>query len=163
GWLQRAWSWSQRRRALSAVGGGLLVVAALAGYFAYTASTSREELAQAHLEDAVDDALATTMSGDSAAAEESIARIAGAAADTGWIPAVRGHLAFQGGEYDAAARQLQDAVARLPDSVAARSLLAAAYVATGWWEKYEDALEELEKLTPESAEDFLFRGLAESY
>jgi tetratricopeptide (TPR) repeat protein len=163
GWLQRAWSWSQRRRALSAVGGGLLVVAALAGYFAYTARTSREELAQAHLEDAVDDALATTMSGDSAAAEESIARIASEAPDTGWIPLLRGHLAFQRGEYDDAARQLQDAVARLPDSVAARSLLAAAYVATGWWEKYEEALDELEKLTPESAEDFLFRGLAESY
>jgi len=163
GIIERAWVWSHRRPALSAVGGGLLIVAALAAYFAYTARSSRHELAVAHLEDAVDDALATTMSGDSTAAEESIARIAVEGAETGWIPLLRGHLAFQRGEYDDAARRLQEAVALLPDSVAARSLLAASYVATGWWEKYEEVLDELEKLTPESAEDYLFRGLAESY
>lgn len=161
--LQRTWNWSQRRPALSAASGGLFFVAILAGYFAYTALSSREELAVAQLEEAVDDALATTMSGDSAAAEESIARVAADGAETGWIPFLRGHLAFQRGEYDEAARQLQEAIALLPQSVAARSLLAVAYVSTGWWEKYEQVLEELDTLTPESAEDYLFRGLAESY
>jgi tetratricopeptide (TPR) repeat protein len=163
GRLQRGWNWSRRRPALAAVLAVLVVVAALAGYFAYTAWSSRAELAVAHLEEAVDDALATTMSGDSQASEQAIARIVEAGADSGWISLLRGHLAFHRGEHDEAVRQLQEAVEQFPESVAARALLAAAYVAAGWWEKYEQVLEELEKLSPESAEDYLFRGLAESY
>src|SRR5207245_2726617 len=121
------------------------------------------ELAVAHLEEAVDDALATTMSGDSQASEQAIARIVTVGAESGWICLLRGHLAFHRGEHDEAVSQLKQAVEQLPESVAARALLAAAYVAAGWWENYEQVLEELEKLSPESAEDYLFRGLAESY
>lgn len=161
--LQRGWNWSRRRPALAVLGAVLVVFATLAGYFAYHARSSRDELAAAHLEDAVDDALATTMSGDSKASEQAIAKIATEGADSGWISLLRGHLAFQRGEDDEAVRQLQEAVEQLPESVAARALLAAAYVASGWWEKYEQVLEELEKLSPDSAEDYLFRGLAESY
>ncbi len=163
GVLLRGWRWSRRRPALSALGALMVFIAGLAAYFAYTAWSSREELAVAHLQDAVDDALATTMSGDSTAAEQAIARIATEGADTGWIALLRGHLAFQRGEHDEAIKQLQEAVAQLPESAAARALLAAAYVAAGWWEKYEQVLDEVEQLTPESAEDYLFRGLAESY
>jgi tetratricopeptide (TPR) repeat protein/tRNA A-37 threonylcarbamoyl transferase component Bud32 len=160
---QRGWSWSRRHPSLARALGVLVVVAVLAGYFAYTAWSSREELAVAHLEEAVDDALATTMSGDAEASEQAISRIVAEGGESGWISLLRGHLAFHRGEHDEAARHLQRAVEELPESVAARALLAAAYVAAGWWEKYEQALEELEKLSPQSAEDYLFRGLAESY
>jgi tetratricopeptide (TPR) repeat protein/predicted Ser/Thr protein kinase len=160
---QRVLRWSRRRPALAALGAVLVVVAALAAYFAGTAWTSREELAAAHLEDAVDDALATTMSGDSQASEQAIAKIAAEGAESGWSSLLRGHLAFHRGEHDEAVRQLQLAIAQLPESVAARALLAAAYVSSGWWEKYEEVLGDLENLSPESAEDYLFRGLAESY
>ncbi len=160
---QRGWSWSRRHPSLAALMAVLVVVATLAGYFACTTWSSREELAVAHLEEAVDDALATTMSGDAEASEQAISKIIADGAESGWISLLRGHLAFHRGEHDEAVRQLQRAVEELPESVAARALLAAAYVAAGWWEKYEPALEELEKLSPQSAEDYLFRGLAESY
>ncbi len=162
-WLGRAWSWSCRRPAVSALATVMVVAAVLAAYFAYSAQSTREELAVVQLEDAVDEALIANMSGDAETANRAIERVAEIEPDTGWLPLLRGHLAFQRGDYDEAVELLKLAVERLPDSVAARSLLAASYVGAGWWERYESILEELPRLTPQSAEDYMFRGLAESY
>jgi serine/threonine protein kinase len=161
--VQRACRWLRRRPAMSALTVMMVLAAALAGYFAHSSRSSSERLAIVELEDAVADALATAMSGDDSAAEKAIAQVAARGAESGWVPLLRGHLAYQRGDYDGAARHLQQAVEVLPASVSARALLAAAYVSAGWWEKYEQALDELDALTPESAEDFLFLGLAESY
>ena len=163
GKLERAMSWSRRRPGMSALIAGLFAVVALAGYFAHSARSSREEISHFQLEDAVDEALIANMSGDAEMAERAIARVAKVEPATGWLPLLRGHLAFQRGDYDEGVEHLQHAVELLPESVAARSLLAAAYVGAGWWERYETVLEELENLTPQSAEDYMFRGLAESY
>jgi tetratricopeptide (TPR) repeat protein len=161
--LERAWSWSRRRPGTSALVAGLVAVVALAGYFAHSARSSRVELSHFQLEDLVDEALIANMSGDIEMADRAIARVAALEPNTGWLPLLRGHLAFQRGDYDEGVEHLQHAVELLPESVAARSLLAASYVGAGWWERYETVLEELEKLTPQSAEDYMFRGLAESY
>jgi tetratricopeptide (TPR) repeat protein len=163
GRIERAWNWARRRPALTALGVVLVVVAGFAAYFAATAWSSREELAAAQLQDAVDDALATTMSGDSRASEQAIAEITAEGGESGWVSLLRGHLAFHRGEHDEAVRQLEQATVDHSQSVAARALLATAYLASGWWEKYEQALDDLGGLTPDSAEDYLFLGLAESY
>ena len=48
----------------------------------------------------------------------------------------------------------------LPDSVAARSLLALSYCDYGQPERYEDLYQEVQQLTPVSPEDYLFKGYA---
>lgn len=163
GGLERAWSWSRRRPGMSALFAGLIAIGLLAGYFAHSANSSRERIVKFQLQDLVDEALIANMSGDAEMAARAIDRVATLEPGTGWLPLLRGHLAFQRGDYDEGVEHLQRAVELLPASVAARSLLAASYVGAGWWERYETALEELEQLTPQSAEDFMFRGLAESY
>ncbi len=158
-----AWSWCRRRPAVSALGAVLIVAAVLAGYFAYSAISTRRQIAVIQLEDAVDEALIANMSGDADMADRALARVAAIEPDTGWLPLLRGHLAFQRGDYDEAVERLERAVERLPESVAARALLAASYVGAGWWERYETTLEEMQELIPQTAEDYMFRGLAESY
>ncbi len=163
GRVARLWNWSQRHTGTSVLAAAVLLAAVLASYFAHSALSTREELAEAHVQDAVDEALLANMSGDSEAADRAVAQVAALAPDSGWLPFLHGHLAFQRGDYDEGVRHLQQAVERLPDSVAARALLAAAYVGAGWWERYEEILDDLEQSTSQTAEDFMFRGLAESY
>ena len=163
GRLERAWGWSRRRPGVSALLTAMIAVVVLAGYFAHSARSSREELAVAQLEDVVDEALIANMSGDAEMAARALGRVAALEPETGWLPLLRGHLAFQRGDYDEGVEHLQRAVELLPESVAARALLAASYVGAGWWERYETVLEEMEHLAPQSAEDYMFRGLAESY
>jgi tetratricopeptide (TPR) repeat protein len=163
GRLGRAWSWCCRRPMVSALATAVIAAAVLAGYFAHSARSTREELVNAQLADVVDEALIANMSGDADMADRAIARVAAIEPDTGWLPLLRGHQAFQRGDYDDAVERLENAVELLPESVAARSLLAAAYVGAGWWERYETTLDQLQGLTPQTAEDFMFRGLAESY
>jgi tetratricopeptide (TPR) repeat protein len=148
---------------VAALGSVLIVAAMLAAYFEHAARSTSQKLAVAQLDDAVDEALIANMSGDPDMASRAMARVAAIDPDTGWLLLLRGHLAFQRGDYDEAVERLEDAVKRLPESVAARALLAASYVGAGWWERYETILEEMQGLTPQTAEDFMFRGLAESY
>ena len=62
------------------------------------------------------------MSGDPDMAERAFARVTAIEPDTGWLPLLRGHLAFQRGDYDKALEDMENAVELLPDSVAARAL-----------------------------------------
>jgi tetratricopeptide (TPR) repeat protein len=163
GSVGRAWNWYCRRPAVSALGTVLIVAAVLAAYFAHSARSTRHEIEVMQLQDAVDEALIANMSGDPDMADRAMARVAAIDPNTGWLPLLRGHLAFQRGDYDEAVERLENAVKQLPESVAARSLLAASYVGAGYWERYETILDELQRLTPQSAEDYMFRGLAESY
>jgi tetratricopeptide (TPR) repeat protein len=160
GRVWRLWNWARRQPGVAALAGVLLVAAVLAGYFAYLARVRQDEFL---LQEAVDDALQANLSGDSEVASRAVARVAELAPDSGWLPFLNGHLAFQRGDYDAAVERLQESSAQLPESVAPRALLAAAYVGAGWWERYEEQLDDLEQAMPRTAEDFMFRGLAESY
>lgn len=160
GRVHRCWNWVRRKPGVSALVGVLLVTMVLAGYFAHVAGLTRTA---AQLQDAVDDALLANLSGDSDVANRAVIRVAELAPDSGWVPFLHGHLAFQHGDYDAAVVHLQESASRLPESIAPRALLAAAYVGAGWWERYEEMLDETEHATPRTAEDFMFRGLAESY
>jgi tetratricopeptide (TPR) repeat protein len=163
GSLRRIAAQSRQRPAVAALVAVVLAAAGLAGYFAYAAHSSRAALAVAQLDDLVDEGLIANLSGDPDAAVRAIAKVAAAEPASGWLPLLRGHLAFQRGDYDDAVQYLEQAAELLPDSVAARALLASAYVAAGWWERYEELLADVERLEAHSPEDFMFRGLAESY
>ena len=152
--------WARQRPALSLFIVAVFVLVTSGGYFVHR---TRRYALELQLQDAVGEALQANMSGDSNVASLGMEQVAQLDPRSGWVPFLKGHLAFQRGDYDAAVEHLQQAEPLLPDSMAPRALLAAAYVGAGWWERYEDLLDDLEKATPKSAEDFMFRGLAESY
>ncbi|MFN0053605.1 MAG: protein kinase domain-containing protein, partial [Planctomycetales bacterium] len=161
--IEKAVKWIRRHQAVTALFTCAALAVILATVFGWNARTSRQELHETQLQDALDDGLISALSGDLETAEQAILRAESLDAPDGWIPLLRGHLAFQRGAYDEAIEDLQEAAGLLPDSVAAHSLLAAAYVGAGWWEKYEDLLRHTLDLVPLTPEDFLFKGLAESY
>jgi len=163
GRLSRWWASSLRRPLVSALALVIVICSVAAVYFAHVAQSSRVELEEVRLAELVDDAVIANMSGDREFAARAESRVAARDPESAWVPFLQGHLAFEEGDYDAAAEQLERAAEQLPESVAVQSLLAAAYVGAGWWERYETALAKVEALVPESADDFMFRGLAESY
>jgi len=77
---------------------------------------------------------------------------------------IRGLLALYRGDNRKAIEHLGQAARLLPESVAAQSLLAHAYQLDGQWEHFRRIFtDSVEKLTPVTPEDYLFKGHAESY
>jgi hypothetical protein len=75
---------------------------------------------------------------------------------------LRGQIALHRGQSREAKRHLEQAVRLLPESVAARGMLAAAYASDGSWDQYGQMMREMEQLTPSTPEDFVFKGHAEA-
>jgi hypothetical protein len=100
--------------------------------------------------------------GDLEAAEETIAEAELAGASTGQVRMLRGQIALYRGQNREAMRHLEQAVQLLPKSVAAKGMLAAAYAYDGQWEQYDKTIQQINKLSPATAEDFLFKGYAEA-
>jgi len=110
---------------------------------------------------AIDRALTAAMGGDLEAAEKVTAEAELAGASTGQVSMLRGQIALHRGQSREARRHLEEAVELLPDRVAARGMLAAAYASDGDWERYDRMIREMKQLTPSTPEDFLFKGYAE--
>jgi predicted Zn-dependent protease len=135
-----------------------LVALLVAGFFAWRDREARQK----HLADTIDKALTAAMSGALDTAEHVIAEAEGAGASPGQVSMVRGQIALHRGQSREAREHLEEAVRLLPDSVAARGMLAAAYAWDGHWERYDQMIREMERLTPSTPEDFLFKGYAEA-
>jgi tetratricopeptide (TPR) repeat protein len=110
----------------------------------------------------VDRALTAAMGGDLETAEEAIKEADQAGASPGQVHMLRGQIALHRGQSSKARRHLAKAVERLPESVSARGMLASAYAYDGDWERYDGIIREMEKLTPSTPEDFLFKGHSEA-
>jgi hypothetical protein len=152
---EKAW----RRMLWGAALGGLFLVALLAaGYFAWRDSEARQK----HLADVLDRALTAAMSGDLDAAEQATAEAERAGASAGQLHMLRGQIALHHGQSREARKHLEEAVRLLPNSVAARGMLAAAYAYDGHWPRYDRTIRDMEQLTPSTPEDFLFKGYAEA-
>ena len=123
----------------------------------------RQSSMRAQQQQAIDSALVVALTGDLKATEEAIARAEQAGVSAEWIELLRGRVSFHRGEYSAAIQHLETAARTSRPTVAALSLQATAQLAAGSWENYETLLERAAKLTPTTAEDFLFRGEAEIY
>jgi hypothetical protein len=83
--------------------------------------------------------------------------------DRDWIALLRGQVAFHRGDYMQAKELIEPLSSSAAPTVSSVSLLATAQLAAGSWEAYETLLDRAESLTPQTAEDFLFRGQAEVY
>ena len=75
---------------------------------------------------------------------------------------LRGVVAYFRQDAAGAIRELEQAVELVPDSVAARALLAISYVDNVQFERYEQVMLEMQRLPPSSPEDFLFKGVAQA-
>ena len=160
------------RRWLRLVVAGLacaLLASVAAGVFAWVAYDARLKREAAELaalilrrEKAIDRALADAMGGDLAGAEQAIKEAEEAGASKGQVRMLRGQIALHRGRSRDALGHLEEAVRELPESVAARGMLAAAYASDGQWERYDKTIREMAQLTPSTPEDFLFKGYAEA-
>jgi tetratricopeptide (TPR) repeat protein len=112
---------------------------------------------------AIDRALTAAMGADLEGADQAIAEAEQAGASPGQLHMRRGQIALHRGQSRDAIRHLKEAVGLLPNSVAAWGMLAAAYADDGHWERYDKAIREMNRLTPSTPEDFLFKGYAEAY
>jgi serine/threonine protein kinase len=161
--LGRAVKWVRRHPAVTALLGLATVLAAAAGLFAHAAHLSRERMVEVQRQKAIDDALLAAIGGDFFGADAAIRQAELHGAGTGWIRMLRGQVALQQGHARTAIEDLEQAVRLLPESVAARAMLARACVVDGQYGRYYSTLTDLEQLTPRTAEDFLFKGVVEMY
>src|SRR5262249_53691152 len=108
----------------------------------------------------LDRAFTAAVSGDLDGADQATAEAEKAGALPGQVQMLRGQIALHRGKSREAMQHLQDAVRLLPNSVAARGMLAAAHADDGNWEQFDKSVREMEQLTPSTPEDFLFMGYA---
>jgi tetratricopeptide (TPR) repeat protein len=167
--IRRGVKWVRRRPEVAAATFCAVLLVLVTGVFAFRAHVAerhrlveQEEARKALLtekrQSALDKAMAAAMSGDLRGTEMAIAQAEGVGASTGQVLMLRGLLALYQGDYDAGLRELEQANELLPDSVAARSLLAYLYSFTGQIGKSEEVWLQAEKLHPTTMEDYLFKG-----
>jgi tetratricopeptide (TPR) repeat protein len=112
------------------------------------------------LDEKIRNAYLVATSGDLNATDTAIMEIEKLGASPGQARLLRGVVAYFRQDPAGAIRELEQAVELLPDSVAARALLAMSYTDNVQWERYEQVMLELRRLPPSSPEDYLFKGYA---
>jgi tetratricopeptide (TPR) repeat protein len=164
---RRLVKWVRRRPALAASLGCVLLAVAVALGFAYHAHRADElrriEQKKARLQlldEKIHNAYQVASSGDLKRTDEAIKEIEALGASTGQVRLLRGVVAYFRQDIESAISELEQAVELLPESVAARALLSAAYADEGKLEKCEGVIREMAELSPSSPEDYLFRGWA---
>jgi serine/threonine-protein kinase len=172
--VERLWRWCRRKPGLTAAAGCAVLAVGIAGLFAVQAHLTdrqrrsqqaayEEQLRGEKQQHAEERALLAAMSGDADGAGKAIGEAEAFGASAGQMHLLRGQVALQRGDLEAAQDHLEQAVGAMPDSVAARAMLALAYQHSGQGARYEQAALELDQLTPRSPEDFLFKGQVESF
>jgi hypothetical protein len=140
-----------------------LVLGLVAAILAYHGWESRQQLRMERQEHAVEKALEAAMGGHLDKAETDITEAETLEASTAKLLMLRGLVAFHRGDCERALVNLEEAVNLESDSVAARGMLAMAYLSFGDWTQYMQTTTELEMLSPRSAEDYLFKGYSQRW
>jgi len=162
GLVGRLARWAKRNRATAAALCFVVLLGLLAGVFAYREHVARQQTQEEKRQHAVELAMLIAMGGELDEAEKAIAEAELLGASAGSVRMVRGLLAFHRGDSLKAIEHLDQAAKLLPGSVAAYSLLAAAYGAEGRWDLYDIMMNSSMRLTAVTPEDNLFRGHAVS-
>jgi tetratricopeptide (TPR) repeat protein len=165
--VRRLVKWVRRHPAVAASLGCLLVAVCVALGFAYRAHQAEQrrlyEQDQARLQlldEKTRNAYLIATSGDLKKTEEAIKEIEALGASTGQVRLLRGVVAYFRQDAESAIAELEQAAKLLPDSVAALALLAAAYADFGQPERSGQLITEVERLSPSTPEDYLFKGFA---
>ncbi|MCH7884078.1 MAG: protein kinase [Planctomycetes bacterium] len=162
GLVGRATKWVRRHPAVAALFALVIVTGSVAGLFAYNAQQSQLRIIAIQRDNAKEKAILAAMNGEFDAAEVAIQDAETRGASVGWVRMLRGQVALHQGRPKEAIEHLEQAVRLLPDVVAARAMLVLAVQEDGRWDQAFMMLEDLESLTPKTAEDHLFLGLASS-
>jgi tetratricopeptide (TPR) repeat protein len=172
--VARGVKWVRRRPALAATCAFALILAVAAAFFAYEANVTEQrrmaeqvqheqQLLAEKQQNVLEKALLAAMTGDFDSADKEIDEAELLGASPGQVQMMRGQIAFDRGDSKEAIQHLEMAVKLLPDSVAARALLVRAYRDGGQMDRYIGSMQELERLSPVTPEDFLFKGRAEAW
>jgi serine/threonine protein kinase len=164
---QRLVKWVRRRPAMAASLGSLILAICIAIAFAYQAHRgeqlrrTEQELARLQLlDEKISKTYLVASSGDLKKTDGAIKEIEELGASTGQVRLLRGVVAYFGQDIGSAINELEQAVKLLPQSVAARALLAMSYGDDGRPEEYEQFMLDVAQLSPSSPEDYLFKGYA---
>jgi serine/threonine protein kinase len=161
--VQRAVKWARRHPAVAGASGAVLLACLMALFFAYQSRVAARRLLAEEQRSAIEKALTLAMSGDLMHANKAIDEAELLHASPGQVQMLRGQLELHQGNNTNAIEHLEQAVRLLPNNVAPRAMLATAYNWDFQFEKYDQMLVELERLSPVTPEDYLFKGQAEGY
>ena len=131
-----------------------------AGWLGWQALFLLRKLAQERVHGVIDAALDATLRGDIAAAELAIRQAERQRAPAEWLHMLNGQIAMYSPRPDRAVAELEQAVAMAPRSVAAKAMLATAYLICSQYGRYAETLGQLGTLAPETWEDYYFLGSA---
>ena len=133
---------------------------AAAGWLGWQALVLFRKLAQERVHGAIDAALDATLRGDIAAAELAIRQAERQRAPAEWLHMLNGQIAMYSPRPERAVAELEQAAALAPRSVAAKAMLATAYLICSQYGRYAETLGQLGTLAPETWEDYYFLGSA---
>jgi tetratricopeptide (TPR) repeat protein len=162
GQIERLWRRCRRRPALTAAAACVLLALLFAGWFARQAHLTTKQLRDEKRQRAEEKALLAALKGDADEAEKAIDEAESLDASPGQMQLLRGQVAFYRGDLEVAREHLEQAVKLMPDSVAARAMLALAHLHGGQGSHFLQAALKIAQMTPHTAEDFLFKGQVES-
>jgi serine/threonine protein kinase len=164
---QRLVKWVKRRPAVAASLGCVLVAVCLMLGFAYQAHRAKQQRVedekrhrQELLDERIRNAYLIATSGDLDKTEEAIKKIEVLGGSPGQVRLFRGLVYYFRGEIEPAITEFEQAVKLLPNSVAARALLAITVSIDGQFERGDQLVREMKRLSPASPEDYLFKGHA---
>jgi tetratricopeptide (TPR) repeat protein len=152
--------WCRRKPVFAGLIAVLAASLVLAGWFGRQAYLASRLAEREQMQREVDRALAEAWAGDRNAAEQAISDAERHGAANEWIPMLRGQIALYSLQTDEAIRQFERAVTLAPRRVAAKAMLATAYLHNGQFDRYAEILGGLGELSPETPEDYLFLGAA---
>ena len=161
--VRRMMIWGRRHPALACALTAAFLACVVALFFANQSRVSERKRFAEEQQAAVEKAFALAMSGDFNSANKAIDAAELRHTSPGQIHMLRGELELHQGNSANAVEHLKQAVRLLPTSVAARALLASAYIWDGQYETYDTTVTEMERLTPSTPQDYLFKGQAEEY
>jgi serine/threonine protein kinase len=166
--VQRLIKWARRRPAVAASLGCVLLAVCLMLAFAYLAHRAEKQRAEEQerhrlqfLDEKIRNAYMVAMSGDLKKTDDAIKEIEELGGSPGQVRLLRGMVSYFRGDIASAISELDQAVKLLPESMAARALLSFCYVTNDEYKPAGQHLQELERLSASSAEDYLFKGLAQ--
>jgi predicted Zn-dependent protease len=160
--VARAVKWVRRRPGVAALLGCLLLAVLTAGVFAWQMKHARDELRAEKRQAALERAILDAMSGDAEAAFQAIADAEDKGVGSGQLNMLRGLVERHRGRPREALVYLDQAEKQLPDSVAVKALQAATLADDGQINRVHQMEQVLDRLEPQTAEDYAFLGLAQA-
>lgn len=158
--LTRLRKWARRNPALSVAGFVILLAVTAAGFFAWQTHMAAVRALAERRQSALERGMEAALAADLPAAEKAVADAELLGASHGETRRLRGFIALCNGRSDEAVTHLQQAVALMPESVSARSLLAFAHSEMMDWPASRRVVAEAEALTRRTPWDKLLLGQA---